>query len=146
MVNAKEFRIGNIVQTTEGRIGVVKSIAEKKVVLKLKHSTFKTLTKKEFDGLDIEPVPLFGDWLINFGFEKGNQAQFIKGDWFAIFFDKEDFYLWHIIDESELQGIKIKILFVHQLQNLFFALTGEELKMISLPSSNEDNDSNGRNI
>jgi hypothetical protein len=35
--------------------------------------------------------------------------------------------VWHF----EFEGISIKIKYVHQLQNLYFALTGEELTIIN---------------
>ena len=62
----------------------------------------------------IKPIPLTEEWLVKFGFER-------LGDISFPFIKSNDF------ENSEtfsLYGIK----HVHQLQNLYFALTGEELK------------------
>jgi len=72
----------------------------------------------EFEQMN--PIPLTEEWLLKFGFEKyGNE------------FTKEDINIYH----KELNEFRCRIddynhvvlLYVHALQNLFFALTGEEL-------------------
>lgn len=70
---------------------------------------------------DLEPIPLTEDWLVRMGFEIKTASvthnhTFIKGDF---------------IINNPLRGNMtyehIKLKHVHQLQNLYFALTGEEL-------------------
>lgn len=84
----------------------------------------------------IEPIPLTPEWLGKFGFvTMDNEYDYI--DW-----GREDTYLKFSFIQSGLpvdqqpfifeydQGMgdqKIELKFVHQLQNLYFALTGEEL-------------------
>lgn len=68
---------------------------------------------------NLEPIPLTEEWLINFGYCKvpNNQINyFIKGH--LIWLPNDLF----ICDKN---GIVLK--YVHQLQNLYFALTGKEL-------------------
>jgi len=74
----------------------------------------------------MEPIPLTEEWLFRFGFEKcDNEFWFFKGI----------FSISPSIGHYEIVGSKLsfavmrnlKIQFVHQLQNLYFALTGEEL-------------------
>ena len=62
----------------------------------------KTSNKK------IEPIPLTEEWLIRFGFKK-DMVLLTNSD-------GDNFYL-----------SDFKIEYVHQLQNLYFALTGNEL-------------------
>lgn len=77
-----------------------------------------------------EGIPLTEEWLVKMGFEKR-----VDGD---------DFNIWHwyelqiLPDIAFVQGNldvfildhdNIRVQFVHQLQNLYFALTGEELKL-----------------
>lgn len=67
------------------------------------------------DGM-IEPIPLTEEWLLKFGFKP-----FVK-----------DFTKNGIIIHTRKRGYVLRksvpiIKYVHQLQNLYFALTGEEL-------------------
>ena len=75
-----------------------------------------------------EPIPLTEEWLVRFGFEK------VEGNQWYNFYKLDDFkVLIHTKDYSSMINWKdcsIEDRFnwhVHQLQNLYFALTGEEL-------------------
>jgi len=80
------------------------------------------------NGLAIDegkPIPLTEQWLKDFGFEQfGNYKIYNKGD-FQIDKtakeQKEEGY-WFFINEYP-----VNIVYVHQLQNLYFTLTNEEL-------------------
>jgi hypothetical protein len=71
-------------------------------------------------------IPLTEEWLLKFGFEKkywgndGNQHPFMQKG--LVIIDLLD----HTIETAS--GLVIQIKYVNQLQNLYFALTGEELK------------------
>lgn len=90
-----------------------------------------------------EPIPLTEEWLLNFGFEK---EEIDTEDFFEIKYKKqinEDIFINYADDFScslyyneERSGKDIGVLpkwqqinTVHGLQNLHFALTGEELKI-----------------
>jgi hypothetical protein len=67
-------------------------------------------------------VPLSEEWLKRFGFEKHGPPQCNSTYW----------TVKHIVDVfwedgRFVNGIDREIKYVHQLQNLYFALTGEEL-------------------
>ena len=79
----------------------------------------------------IEPIPLTEEWLFKFGFRDNNYS-----------FDKDIFHIsWSVrvistnvrslffLDGEIPDDWKINIKYVHQLQNLYFALTGEELEI-----------------
>lgn len=73
----------------------------------------------------IQPIRLTKDWLLNFGFECDNDNQF------AI---NMEGYNWTIRIHDGLMGFDYheyhpirKILYVHELQNLYYAITGTEL-------------------
>lgn len=81
-----------------------------------------------------KPIPITEDWLIKFGFEE-NKKYSTPQYWLQIdklddefLYDIKDkkFYLSHSYDSG---SFGIEILYVHQLQNLYFALTGEELTL-----------------
>jgi hypothetical protein len=75
----------------------------------------------------IRPIPLTEEWLLKFGFKKcenGWKTLSICNDW--------TYLSWERLVGIELSVNKHScmlpnIKYVHQLQNLFFALTGEEL-------------------
>lgn len=76
---------------------------------------------------DIEPIPLTEEWLLKLGFEKEETGIYTE-KWFL--YKKDDFVLHWRNQYPEfgwLESIEIK--YVHQLQNLFYALTGTELEI-----------------
>jgi hypothetical protein len=77
---------------------------------------------------EIKPIPLTEEWLERFGFERlGNGFEFWESSVFNIEFIRNH---WHISYTSNVLCTHIK--YVHQLQNLYFALTGEELTIKTL--------------
>lgn len=65
----------------------------------------------------IEPIQLTEEWLVKFGFDKA-----VNGWWSSDeIFSYRDGYFGFGVDRHT------KIQYVHELQNLYFALTGEEL-------------------
>lgn len=72
-----------------------------------------------------EPISLTEEWLIKFGFEKGSD---IMGDCFYIESDKSDDFSLSVLGNGfYIHGIELSINNVHQLQNLYYVLTGEQL-------------------
>ena len=73
-----------------------------------------------------KPIPLTEQWLLKFGFEKDFANDGFKFN--NLILDSEE--RLHIIDRSRY-GIIISrcVKHVHQLQNLYFALTGKELEI-----------------
>jgi hypothetical protein len=66
-----------------------------------------------------EPIPLTPEILVKAGFEN------FEDGWYSLF----DF-TWNIYDKVlRWMGVQIKCHDLHQLQNLYFALTGEELNI-----------------
>lgn len=81
----------------------------------------------DYDFEEINPIPLTEDWLLRFGFEKketnfGYSKETEEGNIFINNYFVFNFDGFNIAMSTELKS-------VHQLQNLFFALTGEELKL-----------------
>ncbi len=71
---------------------------------------------------DYSPIPLTEEWLMKFGFAWKNFA--FRDGKFTVRFQKE-FYVY--LSVEGVRPITIKLDYVNQLQNLYFALTGEEL-------------------
>ncbi len=75
---------------------------------------------------DIEPIPLTEEWLKMLGFEGKDSDWWTNGVIELGYISQEEFY------EAELtfpnmKWRRLELRYVHQLQNLYFALTGEEL-------------------
>jgi hypothetical protein len=110
-----ELRIGNWIKYEGNEIQLTKQ--------KFKLSVF-TLGLDELH----EPIPLTEEWLIKFGLEDKE----FKGTYHFVFFDEplqiyKSYGIWRIMF-YRINRIK-DLRYVHQLQNLYFALTGTELKV-----------------
>jgi hypothetical protein len=129
-MKANELRIGNLVKcnflgnTYKDRnpyfgsnIFSIYSACKDFVKLDLGHNA---LQKVEI--LEIKPIPLTEEWLLKFGFDKkGNKGKLnviLSGN-FGYKNGKTYFNSWVILESQPK--------YVHQLQNIYFALTGEEL-------------------
>lgn len=90
------------------------------ILIKNKWESIDFITKYQY----LDPIPINGEWLLKFGFTQspafkslyfvGTFLNITLGD--KIMFEIND----HIISE---------IKYIHELQNLYFALTGEELTL-----------------
>lgn len=81
---------------------------------------------------DFEPIPLSEEWLKRLGFESGDDC-FYKNlrptMWGYLNLQTEDY---SVSISPDIGGIHVpgnEIKFLHQLQNLFYALTGQELEI-----------------
>jgi hypothetical protein len=113
MIQANELRIGNLFQDSKSKtlisvIGLTKEII-----------TFSGHFKNDWQA---EQIPLTEQWLIDFGFK---QYDCWDGQFYFSTSKDSDFELYERNLEFNFSNFKIK--HVHQLQNLYFALTGIEL-------------------
>jgi hypothetical protein len=119
-MEAKELRIGNLLQD-----GVSKSLL-KVIELSEKDITTYVIDRSKFPlekGWFTEPIPLTEEWLI--------KAVFEQGVWQNETLDQElysDYNTLFISDSRDTNySFRSPCKYVHQLQNLYFALTGKEL-------------------
>lgn len=129
-MKASELRIGVYVMLIKsGLYGMITGI--------LKSSMHKSYTIETdcfgLNSLDsFEGIPLTEEWLLKFGFEDTSYADFIKkfNDHEYIRVSFKDYAHTTLackpIEVSDFD-LKLECKYVHQLQNLYFALTGEEL-------------------
>ena len=124
MIQAKELRIGNLVNYSDSNsIFKVIGISEFGIDCEDEIET----TYMEFDNFN--PIPLTEDWLLKFGFEKGiDKVYYIKSKFIYIkVFEKIGHVLLCRDKYDEHIKISDNIEYVHQLQNLYFAITNKEL-------------------
>ena len=81
---------------------------------------------------DLRPIPLTEDWLLKFGFNFAHSTWYVKSTYLGDISSLEyiNFCIQQkkvTIDDGYDEMTLCNINYVHQLQNLYFALTGEEL-------------------
>ena len=132
MINPKELRIGNLVNSA-GMVMVVSRIYEDRIFYK--EYDPRTLMRHPSD-IGANPIPLTHELLLKIGADYDDHRPFDE------FYDFESYYF----ECSKLTNVAIHyshnnkkfyypkyeiapVEYLHQLQNLFFALTGEELEI-----------------
>ena len=135
-MEAKELRIGNLLHFpfTNENIEILGINAHEYSNGIFNTISFKKDTNLYFEQIEeLKPIPLTEEWLLNFGFETCGydllfwQHKKIKGlelggiNWADKGYKEYQFLNYQIGDNI------FSIDYVHQLQNLYFALTKEEL-------------------
>ena len=78
----------------------------------------------------VDPIPITEEWLLSFGFKKSAAEKYRKFSFVIDWWYDSNKYMYGWIDfDNVLLAPDIKIEYVHQLQNLYYALTGEELEL-----------------
>ena len=114
-MNAKELRLGNLIFNRNSIVRV----------------NYKRLGGITSGNNEFTPIPLTEEWLLKFGFNINKSVEeFIYWKKFDMILDFElfrkiGFDVFYI--ETRFNTVQINT--VHQLQNLYFALTGEELEI-----------------
>ena len=128
MILENELRIGNWVKLNKYfyRVYSVDPLA-----IKLIDKDKITISGYYVDG--IKPIPLTEEILLKCGFTQDADGSFQKND-VSIFLDnrfKTNLYLQTNDSDRKFSwfGYECKVNHLHHLQNLYFALTGEELKI-----------------
>ncbi|WP_061085214.1 hypothetical protein [Chryseobacterium indologenes] len=114
MIAPQELRIGNYFQESSSKeIIQVESISKDTVAF----SGYFT------KGWQAEPIELTEEWLFKLGYERDKNEYCVSGfDRFNVFQSVKGPYIF-CDDEKSIRYVE----YVHELQNIFFALTGEEL-------------------
>lgn len=120
-MEANELRIGNLINV----------ISTNKVfesfITDAKGYDLIRCEEKDFNYWNYEPIPLSEKWLSDFGFIQTNESEEVEWynlNGFEIAIHEEHGDVYFVYQHMVLRHI----VHVHQLQNLYFALTGEELK------------------
>lgn len=140
MISAQELRIGNLIQWEDDS----NEIEEITGIYKKGDNDFVSFKSGAALLDEFIPVPLTEEWLLRFGFRKIHNA--FGRPCYAIYVDdnlcieaeenviKVCLTTDHYEKETSDVGIRDFInMPVHQLQNLYFALTGKELELKEIP-------------
>ena len=114
-MTANELRVGNYFQW----IKIASMGIGKDVITKDNHYTYEGFK---------EPIPLTEEWLVKFGFELGNDEWYDLVIPNGLFLSVEQYTFNVVIGQVvQFSHALTKLKSVHQLQNLYHALTGEDL-------------------
>ena len=113
-MEAKDLRVGNIVRYADNVYLSASKVTEVGDIIQYETDYY-------------EPIPLTEEWLLKFGFK-----EVIVDSWYSKLAKNKNTInisksgLVAINDDKPIRAIE----YVHQLQNLYFALTNEELTLI----------------
>lgn len=111
-INLRELRIGNYVYDTLGKVNKI-DLEAITYIVKEPHN-------------QVKPIPLTEEWLLKFGFYKSMSWTYaieLKGNLKLVYYLGEKGWSIGFKSYSDFSNLE----YVHQLQNLYFALTGNEL-------------------
>ncbi len=115
-MKANELRIGNLItidSLTDGSSNIVVC------------DTFHLIEMNNTIKYQYNPIPLTEEWLIKFGFDYKIKSDYCK--WYLWSKETQKGIELYEEDYGYIFNEDVNIKHVHQLQNLYFALTGEEL-------------------
>lgn len=108
-IKAEELRIGNLLERDDEVFA----------------ASAYTILLLERNDIECKPVPLTEEKLVEFGFTHHHNTphpnRVFRKNWTEGFFELEEIINYH--------SHEVTLKYVHQLQNLYFALTGEELTL-----------------
>lgn len=131
-MKASEFRINNLLQDSNtGSLLIVSELSNNTII-------YSVLDRDKYplpNGWKAEPIPITEEWLERFGFERKEG----RWTWIKIIYNEETtlpttLQLWSGNDyvsvcRAGIGAMDCPCEHVHQLQNLYFALTGQELSV-----------------
>jgi hypothetical protein len=116
-MEARELRPLNLVQTNYEGILEVINITSQNNFVECRKPQFMAIGR--FNLNSVQPIPLTEEWLVKMGLHEGRLGYYFLGD-FMINVDGHVYF-------GETETWIAEIYSVHQLQNLYYALTNEEL-------------------
>jgi hypothetical protein len=134
-MKATELRIGNLVYG----FGEFKDTAAPVCSLHSDNTLRLTILNQSvgcFSAELIQPILLTEEWLVKMGFELINTHLASGGNYYMymgvaidLYVDKGEMKLYYFTERVDRMDFDYEIKYVHQLQNLYFALNGEELEI-----------------
>lgn len=121
-MKANELRIGNDINIGGSTIDTYQTFKPTKVTINI----LKAIIEENIDRPDailsmFQPIPLTEEWLVKLGFKFNSDSNVYSIDNFFIYTEAYNKII--ITYDCLMRSVE----YVHQLQNLYFALTGEEL-------------------
>ena len=80
-----------------------------------------------------DPIPITEEWLMKFGFQKSGNYNF-EYNQHSCWKDgtnKQWYFVWYFQRDKFYKSVQ----YIHQIQNLYFALTGVEFNVVTEPAT-----------
>lgn len=125
-MEAKELRQGNYVFYNDKELGEVSGTLTR--MFKDNEVFINDRIDISYNETNISPIPLTEDWLVKFGYAQNKTVA-------DMFEDETRLNIWRSPHDfngfiADWDALTLRAIeYVHQLQNLYFALTGEELNL-----------------
>ena len=116
-MKASELRIGNLISYCNQPVNIMGLNNE---CVELGYFIDSIGFERELPNNDIQPIPLTEEWLEKFGFKVHNEKAYLLQN-YTVDLNGNFWIINH-----KLSG---NIKYAHQLQNLYFSLTGKELEI-----------------
>lgn len=124
-MKASELRIGNLLEFSNG-------IQPNKTITVGRRFFSSASIEKEDSDFEItpyyRPIPISEEWLKKFGFDlvvkEGNQGEYRVYHLNEITYNTNQGWWWK-------HHLTVQPKYIHELQNLFFAITGRELSVVA---------------
>jgi hypothetical protein len=110
-MNTSDLRIGNYLMDCKGRLCQVEKIENRKFTAPAIHGAITTVVPKQI------PIRLTTDWLTELGFKQIDRYTFVRN---GLFIHKR---------KTGFKWGKVKVEFVHKLQNIFWVCKELELRL-----------------
>lgn len=122
MIKANELMLGNFVDTPDGTVKITAISYEKVAVIRKTEKGNFAVYSESLD--DIKPIPLSEDILLKCGFEKRDYNEFRHVELIGTLTLYDGVCEIHL---GDLYSAWIES--IHKLQNIYYALTSEELEV-----------------
>ncbi len=134
-MKVKDLRIGNLVyggfeddeENSNHSVCVVTGLSEDQHLGEGWNFMLENMERKDVENyFEMKPIPLTEEWLLKFGFERRHDQKY-----YHLKFDRTWVSLDSILVKwygNALGGIMM-LDYVHQLQNIFYAINSEELEL-----------------
>lgn len=128
-MKSNELRLGNLIKIGGNTLDTYQTFKPSKVNLAILNEIERENEERPDAILSVfQPIPLTEEWLLKFGFEWSIFHQAFHKDNFVFDLNEFDVGIYSMTTFKRGHVLNQRIEYVHQLQNLYFALTGEELK------------------
>jgi len=116
-MEANELKIGNLINSPYG-VSTIYGVNKDCIQIEIVETIY------DFDLDEINPIPITEEWLLDLGFTR--QPWGLTKD--GLLFKDPKLDCKNLVLEIG-NGHRTQIKYIHELQNLYFALTGEELEI-----------------
>lgn len=127
MIKVTDIRIGNWVN------GNYNGFSKDVQIYAISHTYIQHSTENDLPIANFKPIELTEEWLKKFGFEYDYDQE--SKSWSLMTSCEKFDYLFEISNKYQEyfqpDFLRIDIKYVHQLQNLYYALTGTELELMN---------------